>query len=369
LASDNYAARAAPKEIIMHYLDPSRSSHPTYARVRRETLNFEAYGGERSVAEAASPAPLAQILPFSSATRSWITVNIHRKDVTMTDTPQDHEGFNERATGGPSGSAHERVETYSPAGALHARLATTSGDIVVRASDSPNVTVTLRASSPKYDYLLDAADVIFDAASNTLTIRTLPKGVSMSSRGLRIGPPRSWLEFGSSDLDVELEVPRGTALDVATVSGDTSLIGSLGVVTVKSVSGDVIANDTSDALEVQTASGDVISGHVLTTLKCKSSSGDVVCHGAAADTEIISASGDVVLSADQPGSIIVRNVSGDVVVRVARGLAVDINGNTVSGSLASNIDLDGDGGDTTSDEELVIKITTVSGDIRIAKAS
>jgi DUF4097 and DUF4098 domain-containing protein YvlB len=355
--------------MTMHYLEPS-CVRANYLDVRRETLNFEASGPEHHVTEStasATPAQVpAQVLAFPGATRSWITVNIHRKDIPMTDSP--NEGFTERRMSKSSGTSEERVETYSPTGPLHVRVVTQSGDIMVRASDSPKVEVTLRASSPEYGYLLDSADVIFDPASNTLTIRTLPKGVSISSRGLRIGPPRSWFDSGSSDIDVRLEVPRGTSVDATTVSGDTTLIGSLGVVSVKSVSGDVIARDTSDALDVQTASGDVVSGHVLTSLKCKSSSGDVVCQGAAVDTEIMSASGDVVLSADQPGKIVVRNVSGDVVVRVVRGLAVDISGNTVSGSLDSNIDLDADG-DSPSDEELVIKVTTVSGDIRIAKAS
>jgi DUF4097 and DUF4098 domain-containing protein YvlB len=361
--------------MIMRYPYPSRAPR-TYADLRRETFNFEVCAGEpfvaedmpRAVAEEMPPATLAQVISFPGATRSWISVNIHRKDITMTDTPSDAESSFDRRANEPSGHAQERVETFLTSGPLHVHVATTSGDIVVHASDSNDVRVKLRSSSQKYDYLADEADVIFDAATNTLIVRTPPKGVSTSSRGLLKGGPRSWFDFGSSDLDLEFEVPRGTSLDVTTISGDTSLIGSLGTVIVKSVSGDVVAHDTSDALEVQTASGDVSSGHVLTTLKCRSSSGDVVCHGAAADTEIISASGDVVLSADQPGSIVVRNVSGDVVVRVARGLAVDISGNSVSGSLASNIDLDADG-ETPSDEELVIKVSTVSGDIRIAKVS
>jgi DUF4097 and DUF4098 domain-containing protein YvlB len=348
----------------MHYFEPSRAARSDWQSLRHDTLNFETCGVEPHIAEEITPTALAEIIPFPSATNSWITVNIHRKDSTMTDSPLDDESTtNERS------SQHERVANFSPSGPVQARLSTQSGDVIVSASDSDQIVVTLRSSSPQNSYLLDTADVFFDAATNTLTVRTMPHGVSISSRGLRIGPPRSWFDSSSSDLDVGLELPRGSTLDVSTVSGDTSLFGSLGAITVKSVSGDVVARDTSEALEVQTASGDVISGHVLTTLKCKSSSGDVVCHGTAADTEIISASGDVVLSADQPGKIVVRNVSGDVVVRVARGLAVDINGNTVSGSLASNIDLDGDTDDTSSDEELVIKVTTVSGDIRIAKAS
>lgn len=349
----------------MLYPNPARSSRSSYESLRRDSYNFELYG-ENHVAEDTPPEKLAPVLDFPTATNSWITVNIHRKDNTMSDAPRDDEDSAQRTS---SQSDLERVARYSPSGPLNVLVSTHSGDVTVRATDSKDVLVTLRATSSKFAYLLDAADVEFDRARNTLTIHTLPKGISFSSKGLRIGPARSWFDFGSSDIDVLIEVPRGSSLDVATVSGDTSLIGSLGVVTVKSVSGDVVARDTSDTLDVQTASGDVHSGHVLTTLKCKSASGDVVCQGAAARTEIYSASGDILLSADQPGKIVVRNVSGNVVVRVARGLAVDISGDTVSGSMGSDIDLDGESESSGGDDTLVIKVTTVSGDIRIDKAS
>jgi hypothetical protein len=343
---------------------PARTSRYSYDGLRRDSHNFELYG-ENHVAEDTPREQRAPVLDFPSATDSWITVNIHRKDSPMTDAQREGDNAARQHT---SHSDLERVATYSTSGPLHVLASTTSGDITVRATDSSDVTVTLRASSPKYAYLLDAADIDFDSVHHTLSIRTVPKGISFSSRGLRIGPASSWFDAGSSDLDVLVEVPRGTALEVSTVTGDTALHGALGNVAVKSVSGDVDAQDTFEALDVQTASGDVRSGHVLTSLKCKSASGDVVCQGAATNTEIFSASGDILLSADHPGKIVVRNVSGDVTVRVTRGLAVDINGDTLSGSMGSNIDLNGDGGDS-DDDVVIIKVTTVSGDIRIDKAS
>ena len=101
---------------------------------------------------------------------------------------------------------------------------------------------------------------------------------------------------------------------------------------------------------MRTASGDVRTGHVRANLSCRSASGDVECLGSAARTEIISA-------------------SGDVHVRVARGLAVDVNGNTVSGDMGANIDLNASG-DVESDEEQVYnKVSMVPGDIRIDNAS
>jgi DUF4097 and DUF4098 domain-containing protein YvlB len=347
--------------MTMHYFKPSLASRSHYNDVRHDTLNFEACGGEPYVAESTEAEQIAPVLPFPTATNSWITVNIHRKDITMTEAHQAEDSSNE--------SGNERRVQFSPSGPLHVSVATQSGNILVTATDAEDVSVTLRADSSKFSYLLDAAVVEFDSTRNALFIVTTPKVVSFSSRGPRSGPARSWFDFGSSDPEVLVEVPRGTSLDINTVSGETSLRGSLGVVSVKSVSGDVVARDTSDALDVQTASGGIHSGHVATTLKCKSASGDVVCHGAAARTEIYSASGDILVSADQPGNIVVRNVSGGVIVRVARGLAVDISGDTVSGDMGSNIDLSGPSGDIADDDVLTIKVTTISGDIRIDKAS
>jgi DUF4097 and DUF4098 domain-containing protein YvlB len=347
--------------MTMRFLDPSRTSRASYASARRDTLNFENGGGEPHVAETAAVSHAAEqpapVLNFPSATNSWITVNIHRKDITMTEADQA-EGFSERR-------GNERRAQYSPTGPVHVLVDTQSGDVTVRATDTSDILVTLRATSPNHASALDAVEMEFDAEHNTLSIRTQPHGSSPSSRK----SSRAWLDFGSSDVDVTVDVPRGSALRISTVSGDTSLSGSLGTVAVSSVSGDVVARDSSDALEVATASGDIRSGHVLTTLSCKSASGDVTCQGVAAHTEIHSASGDILLSADQPGNIVVRNVSGDVVVRVARGLVVDIMGDTLSGTMGTNIDLDG-GDDASNDEDLlVIKVSTVSGDIRIDKAS
>jgi hypothetical protein len=343
----------------MRILDPSRTSRSSFATTRHDTLNFETCGGEPHVTETASPASSdvrAPVIAFPTATNSWITVNIHRKDITMTEPPQAEDSSTR--------PGNERRASYSLDGPAHVFVNTQSGDVTVRATDASTIVVTLRATSPDFASVLDAVQMEFDAAHNTLTIRTQPFG----SRGPR-ARSRAWLDFGSSDVDVTIDVPRGSALDVTTVAGDTSLSGSLGTVSVKSVSGDVVARDTSDTLEVETASGDVQSGHVLTALSCKSASGDVTCQGVAAHTEIHSASGDILLSADQPGNIVVRNVSGDVVVRVARGLAVDISGDTLSGTMGTNIDLDG-GNDTSNDEDvLMIKVSTVSGDIRIDKAS
>jgi hypothetical protein len=302
--------------------------------------------------------------PAKIAERVVVTTN--RKEENMTD---EKETAGTSRAKGRNGGDHERNESFSPTGPVRARITTKSGDVRVRTGGGNELKVTLRVSSAKHEEILEIAEVRFDTASNELEVRSQPDGFSLSMRGLRAGVKRSWVDFGSSDPDVFVELPEGSSLEVKTISGDVVCKGPLDDVNVSSVSGDVSAPDSSNHLDVKTASGDVKAGPVRDTLRCRSASGDVVCKGAASKTEITSASGDVELSADRPGEIVVKAVSGDVRVRVAQGLAVDVNGNTVSGDLGTNIDLDATG-DASSDEEVIsIKVHTVSGDIRIDKAS
>ncbi len=254
-------------------------------------------------------------------------------------------------------------------GPAHVTVTTHSGDVVVRVTDAPEIKVTLGARSSKTEYLLKAIDVFFERKSNALTISTLPGGISFSSKGLRVGPRKSWFDFGNSDVDVVVELPANSSCEISTVSGDTSLHGSLGDVRVKSVSGDVVARDTSNALDVQTASGDVNSGRVVRSLKCKSASGDVVCRQAAADTEIFSASGDVELWLINPARSLF--VTSPETLKCASRADWPLT-STASPSLGTW------GATSTSTppvtgaddaETIVIKVTTVSGDIRVDKAS
>jgi DUF4097 and DUF4098 domain-containing protein YvlB len=286
----------------------------------------------------------------------------------MTNQPDATSGTSESATTWQRGSDHERTETFSPTGPARVEIYTKCGDVRVRAVEGNQLEVTLRATSSKFEHLLEAAVVRFDAANNQVEIQTQPRDFSSSFRGLR-SSAKSWFDFGNSDLDVFVVLPRDSSLDIKTMSGDISLQGALGDVDVSSASGDVSAPGTSRSLDVKTASGDVDTGRVIDVLKCRSASGDVHCLGAATKTDIASASGDVDLSVDRPGDVVVKVVSGDVHVHVARGLVVDINGNTVSGDLGTNIDLDASSDATNDEEVLFIKVNTVSGDIRVDKAS
>ncbi|MHB8380196.1 MAG: DUF4097 family beta strand repeat-containing protein [Acidimicrobiales bacterium] len=347
---------------------PGTSYATTYRRAQRDTLNFETCGGERSSPDDAGPAGMGQLLYFPAKAAERVVVTTQRREEMMTDQPHATSNANNDAEKGRRESELERTETFTPTGPVRVRVSTKSGDVQVRAVVGNQLEVTFRANSSKFKHLLDDAVVRFDAATNQLEIESQPKVVSGSFRGVR-DSAKSWFDFGGSDLDVDVVLPRDSSLAVKTVSGDTSLHGTFGDVDIASASGDVSALDTCHRLEVRTASGDVVTGDVLEIMKCRSASGDVACRSTATTTDIASASGDVELAIERPGSVVVKVVSGDVHVSVARGLVVDVNGNTVSGDLGTNIDL-GAASDAASDEEVIyLKVNTVSGDVRIDKAS
>jgi DUF4097 and DUF4098 domain-containing protein YvlB len=346
-------------------------THSTsFRETRRNTLNFELCGGEPHAHDEVELDPIAKMYHFpAKIARKVVTSTRTRKEDVM--TSQDNEAGNSRKddTQDRRETPWQRRESFSTTAPVQVNIVTRSGDVTVLAHDGRSLEVTLSAGSSKYEQSLDAAEITFDVENGHLNIRSQPHDFDGSLRSLGKAVKESWFDFGNSDPDVVVVVPVGSSIDAKSMSGNVTVHGSQGEVNVSSISGDVTATDSCESLTARTTSGDVNSGRVRDVLKCHSVSGDINCLGAASRTEVNSASGDITLSADQPGNVTVKSVSGDVKVRVARGLAVDVNGNSVSGDLGTNIDLDA-AGDAQSDEEVItIKITTVSGDIRIDKAS
>jgi DUF4097 and DUF4098 domain-containing protein YvlB len=263
----------------------------------------------------------------------------------------------------------ERRETFVAEGPIHVDVVSKSGDITVQVVPGDEVRVALSAHGRNGEFLLENAEVRYDDQRNELTVRTQPSNQFGSLKSLL--KKNSWMDIGSGDLDVTISIPQESTVHAVTGSGDTVTRGQLGAVMVTSGSGDINVGDTVGSLDARTGSGDVVADQVVETLACRCASGEVRCLGAATTTEIHTASGDVVVSAVRSGEISVKAVSGDVRVYVTPGLAFDVNGTTVSGDLGSSIPLDAsDDADPSEGDDLVsIKVVTVSGDFRIAKAS
>ena len=261
----------------------------------------------------------------------------------------------------------ERHEVFEASGAGIARVTTSSGDVIIGASESNVIEVTLSVKDASYQRMLDEAVVEYDARKNSLVVRTHENFNAI--RGFKAAIRRnSWFEFGGSDPDVHVALPEGSTVEVTTASGDTEIIGVLARASVTSASGSVSVADEVGVLEMKTASGDVSTANVRESLTCHSASGNVRCDGAGTTTKIRTASGSVRLSVEVPSNISVHTVSGNVAVTVARGLEVDVDASSISGRLSSTMPLDGTTSDSTKDA-VSISARTVSGDVLVSSAS
>jgi DUF4097 and DUF4098 domain-containing protein YvlB len=211
-----------------------------------------------------------------------------------------------------------------------------------------------------------------------------------------------------SGVTVRIEAPAGSDVTVASASAPVELNGSFGAVDVKTASGDVTADDVEE-LQVKTASGDVEAGAVAGDLRLHSASGDLRCVrvngrvsvrtasgdveiGSAADRidvrgnsgdvrlgdvagdlSIAGASGDIHVLSIASGRAQLRSASGSVEVGVARGVALQVDASSVSGSVHSDIALSDvpaqPEGSSREGDKVVLTARTVSGNILVTRAA
>jgi DUF4097 and DUF4098 domain-containing protein YvlB len=196
---------------------------------------------------------------------------------------------------------------------------------------------------------------------------------------------RRFLVFSTAPrVRVRIRCPHGADLDVKTVSADVRCEGRLGAASVKAVSGDIALPDVGgDAriksvsgdvrvrqvegvVEVQTVSGDVVADSAGGTVSITTVSGDLAVREAGRSVTTKSVSGDHFVGAVRAGATC-QSVSGDVYVAIPPGTHVYIDANSRSGDVTSELD-PSEGGGELQGEVAELRVKTMSGDIRIARA-
>ena len=250
----------------------------------------------------------------------------------------------------------------------------------------------------------------------TTVVRLLPQGkggaelaerftVEARGDGVVVLAPKersSAFSFGKRDaVDVEVDLPEGSTLDVRSGSGDVRGSGrfgdtqaatgsgdvtfdDLGGAELKSGSGDLKARAVRGELRAKTGSGDieveVVDGTATLTsgsgdvslrraaapVHAKTGSGDVSIGASAADVEVMTGTGDVVLSAVHGGEIRAKTGTGDIVIGVASGVAAYLDLNTVTGDV--RIDLDQTDGPGDAEAQARLSVHSGSGDIKVRRA-
>jgi hypothetical protein len=173
----------------------------------------------------------------------------------------------------------------------------------------------------------------------------------------------------SPDARVRVTCPPGARLEVKAVSADLTARGDWGPADVKTVSGDVQVERVAGDLTVKTVSGDVAADAVSGRATVQSVSGDVRLDDAGGSVTAQTVSGDVRLGGVREGSVMLKSVSGDMLVGIRSGSSLWVDAKSVSGDTSSELEV----GDTPPDGEgqgplVELRATAMSGDIRIVRA-
>lgn len=163
--------------------------------------------------------------------------------------------------------------------------------------------------------------------------------------------------------DLVIHIPRGSRLEVETVSADVEVKDIKGNLSLKTVSGDMSVEGGAGTMELQAVSGD-ISARALRDIR----SGDFQ-----------TVSGDIDLQGPFPASARVQGqtVSGDLTFRACATQAANWKVSTFSGSIENQLQPAGEVGDeddpgrtlefTTKGGGARLILNTFSGDISILK--
>ena len=166
------------------------------------------------------------------------------------------------------------------------------------------------------------------------------------------------LKTGSGDIDVERA--EGSVV-IESGSGDVRCHEAGAEVRIKSGSGDIDLGDVRGNTGISTGSGDVVIGVVRDKAVIKTGSGDLELKRSESEVSLTTASGDLVIGQAPRGKITAKNVSGDVRVGIPAGTPVWTDLNTVTGSVAS--DLQSVGKPADGQDFVELRATTVSGDV------
>ncbi len=233
-----------------------------------------------------------------------------------------------------------------------------AGDIVVETVDGEESTVVVEGSEKLVE------QTFVELHGNRLTVEfrgPKPFGITIEIGGWRLG---------SEKLNVHARVPHSSRPAVNTVSADCNVSGRIGSFEAKTMSGDlaVFAEVERDAT-VKTVSGDArFQGAIGRDLQAQTVSGDVYAARVGGSLTTKSVSGDVRIESIREGKATLQSVSGDIVLAVEPGTNLDVDANSVSGDLGSDVELGGDIG-LDPGPTLVVRGKTVSGDFRIVRAS
>jgi len=281
-------------------------------------------------------------------------------------------------------------KTFATSGRVLVVVENEVGLVAITAREGDTTRVALTAETPGAEELVERAVVEWrPAGGHDIVLVKIPR-----LHGMKF--------IRRNGVAVRVDVPLGSDVKVTAASAPVELNGSIGAANVKTASGDVTADEVTD-LRVKTASGDLEVEAVRGQLRLHSASGDLRCvradggasvTTAAGDVEIgsigeraevratsgdvrlgdvsgdvtvVAVSGDVNVLSIACGSVHARSVSGAIALGVARGVALRVDAESMSGTVDSDIPLSDGPEAERGGPKVVLTASSVSGDIHVRR--
>ena len=265
-------------------------------------------------------------------------------------------------------------KTFTVDGMPRLRVQNVSGETAIRVGESGQVRVVARkrvkgGSADRAKRLLENVEVRIEQKGNDIFVE--PHLYEQE---------RSWLDLFRGKrfrVDFEITVPRETAVNAQTVSGDLDVNGTRGPARVESVSGDVNIQDVQGPMRIKSVSGDVQVTDYVGSLEGSSVSGDVDIRGRVHACELHTVSGDISIDLEPEvggRETRLKTISGDVEVGLITSSCV-CEFHTASGDLDCEVPArvmrEGRKDRTVviGDGRSRLSVRTVSGDLSIRPAS
>jgi DUF4097 and DUF4098 domain-containing protein YvlB len=263
------------------------------------------------------------------------------------------------------------MPTFDTPGPITARIDVHSGSVRVTASERQDTIVTVRPRNER-----SSADVT--AAERTQVSFTAGELLVRSTARPRLP------FFGSGpEIEVDVALPSGSALDVRTTAGGVTCAGRLGAVTLESkygdlrleqagslrartASGDIAATSVEGETEASTAYGDVRVGEAAGRARLETGYGDIRLDRALGSVHGTTKYGEVRVGEAVRGSLVLETAYGEVEAGVREGTAAWLDVHAGAGRIRNMLtEAEGPEG---AGETVEIHARTSYGDILIRRA-
>ncbi|MEV6831785.1 DUF4097 family beta strand repeat-containing protein [Amycolatopsis sp. NPDC051102] len=192
------------------------------------------------------------------------------------------------------------------------------------------------AASPREDTVVQVLPA--DPAKSRDVKAASQAEVAFDDGVLRISLEAKNQYFGPSGaVDVTVELPAGSSVDVTAASVELRGVGRLGGVTVEGAHGEVVFDEAAG-------------------LRLKSHAGDVSVGRLTGSAEITTGKGDIRIAEASAGNLVLSTQAGNITVGAAPGVSASLDAGTTYGRISNALKNEGTVG-------LTIRATTSYGDI------